>query len=183
VARHVLRVDSSHRTEPRYGFFLGTNAVVRGIRRTRSNLHRHVSTGRLSELLSVVVMLWRLLRRRVERDPVLSPVSVEFCRDGGHRRQAAQVLLMAMSVQKAILGIRPLRRGQRAGLAVLSWPDYRLAPWIKRFLTGRLDDFNRISLRGDFEWILDGEMHRQKAGDGALTITVDRPAHFLRPET
>lgn len=179
--RHVLRVTGTSHPAARYGFFLGTNAVLRAILYTRERLHHRVSTGRLSELLSVSAMIWRLLRRRVESDPVLSPVPVSLSRDGEPGRRRSQILLMAITVHTAILGIRPLRHGQRAGLAVLDWPDYRLISWIRRFIAGGLESFDRIDLRGDFGWILDGEVHEHRDAHGALTVQVDAPVRFLLP--
>lgn len=179
--RHVLRVTGTSHPAARYGFFLGTNAVLRAILYTRERLHHRVSTGRLSELLSVGAVIWRLLRRRVESDPVLSPVPVSLSRDGQPGPPRSHILLMAMTVHTAILGIRPLRHGQRAGLAVLDWPDYRLVSWIRRFFAGDLESFDRIDLRGDFGWILDGEIHEHRDAHGALTIQVDAPVRFLLP--
>lgn len=180
--RHVLRVTDSSHHPPRYGFFLGTHAALKGILRAREQLHLHVSTGRWSELLSVGAMIWRLLRRRAHQDPVLSPIPLEISRDGGPWRQCAHILLLAMSVQTAILGVHPLRRGQRAGLAMLNWPDYRLMPWLWRFVSGGVEAFDTISLRGGFGWILDGETHEHRSADGVLTIEVDAPVSFLVPD-
>lgn len=177
--RRVMRITSTIRPQPRYGFFLGTNAAVRAILLTRARLHQRVSTGRLSESLSIGAMIWRLLRRRIDQDPVLSPVPLELCRDGDSWRQSDHILLIAMSVHTAILGIRPLKHGQDAAVAVLDWPDYRLFPWLRRFLTGRLEAFQTLSLRGQFSWVLDGEIHEHDIADGVLTIEATHPVRFL----
>lgn len=176
--RHVLRIAGPAYAEPMYGFFLGTNAVLKGILRTRARLHQ-VSVGWPSELLSIGGMAWRLFRRRVDRDPVLAPVGLEIRRDRETWQHTEHIMLLAMTVQTAILGVHPLRHGQRAGMALLSWPDYRLMPWLGRFLSGRLEAFESLSLRGGFGWILDGEVHEHHPADGALDIEVGNPASFM----
>jgi hypothetical protein len=178
-SRHVLRIRQSSRDLPHYGFFFGTHAVVRAILRTRERLHKHVSSGRLSELLSISAMVWRLLRRRVHTDPVLSPVPLDLSDMDGEWCETAHILLLAMSVQKVVLGIRPLRRGQPAGVATLNWPDYRLLPWLWHIVRGRLDELTTVSLRGEFDWVLDGEMHAHGRADGILRLDVADPVHFL----
>jgi hypothetical protein len=97
----------------------------------------------------------------------------------GEWRETAHILLLAMSVQKVVLGIRPLRRGQPAGVATLNWPDYRLLPWLWHIVRGRLDELTTVSLRGEFDWVLDGEMHAHGRADGILRLDVADPVHFL----
>lgn len=177
--RHILHVRQSSLRTSRYGFFLGTHAAVKAILRTRQRLHTRISTGRLSELLSVIAMIWHLLQRRVDSDPLLSPAPLEFSRNGGPWQQELQILLLVMTVKTAILGIRPLMRSQRAGLAILNWPGYRLFPWLSRFARGNLQEFDSISLRGEFDWILDGEVYEHRKNDGTLTIDVASPVRFL----
>lgn len=175
--RSVLRVHQAGTAITRRGFFFGTHAVVRAIRRAR--LHNGMLPGPPSELLAVAAMLWRLLRRRVEHDPVLSPVPLEIRRGEEPWRPQTQVLLMATSLRRMILGLRPLARGQRAGVAELNWPGYRLMPWVWQFARGRLETLQSISLRGELAWILDGEIYEHHPTDGTLDISVDEPARFL----
>jgi len=178
--RHTLRVARQAGGASSYGFFFATHAVTRAILRARARFHdRAWLTGSVSELLSLTAMIWRLLRRRVCRDPVLAPVALETRRDGGGWRREDHILVLAMSVSSAILGIRPLKHGQRAGLAALSWPDYHPLPWMGRFIRGTLEEFDSFSLRGRFDWILDGEIHEHHDSDDVLTVSVDQPAAFL----
>lgn len=174
--RHVLRVHQQGPDVVRHGFFFGTHAVVRAIVHARTRLH---AVGAVAALPSIAAMVWRLLRRRVENDPVWAPVPMELSSNGGPWRQAAHILLMAMSLRRLILGVRPLSRGQRAGLAELNWPDYRLLPWLWRFSRGRLDELQSVSLRGEFGWILDGELYEQRVRDGILSVAVAAPVQFL----
>lgn len=179
--RRVLQVWQSSRDLPRLGFFLGTHAAVRAILRTRERFHARRLTGRVSETMSVGAMVWRLLRRRIADDPLLSPVPLELSRNGGEWATVSHVLLLAMSVRRLILGIRPVTRGQAAGVAELSWPDYRALPWFWRFVRGNLEELGTISLRGELRWILDGEVYEHRRSDGALTIDAGAPARFLVP--
>lgn len=179
LERHTLRVTRDSADASSYGFFFATNAVTKAILRTRERFHGRGWTGGVSQLLSVSAMVWRLIRRRVRNDPVLAPVSLELRRDGGAWRHDDHILLIAISVKNAILGIRPLQRGQRAGLATLSWPDYRPLPWLRRFIQGTLEEFDSVSLRGRFDWILDGETYQHRVSDGVLTVYVDKPTRFL----
>lgn len=177
--RHVLEVRRAGPGMARHGFFFGTHAVVRAVLRTRARYHERAGTGTASELLSLAGMVWRLLRRRVEGDPVLSPIPLELSLNGGEWRQVTHILLMATSLQRMILGARPLARGQRAGVAALSWPDYRLLPWLWRLARGRTEELQRLSLRGEFSWILDGEIQKHRASDGILSVDAAGTVRFL----
>lgn len=176
--RHVLEAYQSGPDTIRRGFFFGTHAVVRAVLRTRTRVDAGKVIGG-GELMTIAAMVWCLLRRRVDGHPVLSPVPVEVAHSDGVWRQAEQILLMATSLRKILLGIRPLRSGQRAGLAELSWPDYRLVPWLWRLVRGRLEALRSISLRGEFSWMLDGEIYQHRASDGVLSVTAGEPARFL----
>lgn len=177
--RSVLQVHQAATGITRRGFFFGTHAVVRAIRRTRARLHNRGLSGAMSEVLAVAAMLWRLLWRRVEHDPVLSPIPLEIRRSEEPWQAVAHILLMATTLRRMILGLRPLARGQRAGLAELNWPGYQLRPWMWCFARGRLEALQSISLRGELTWVLDGEIYDHRAADGTLEVTVDQPAHFL----
>lgn len=178
-SRHMLRVRQASREPSHYGFFFGTHAVVRAILRTRAHFHKQVSTGRLSELLSVTAMIWRLSRGRVHTDPVLSPVSLDLSLDGDTWRGVTHILLLATSLHKVVPGIHPLKKNQQAGFAMLNWPGYRLMPWLWRFVRGNLDELTRIALRGEFRWVLDGEIHEHGPADGVLEVDVASPVRFL----
>lgn len=177
--RHVLRVHQAGPDVTRHGFFFGTHALVRAILRTRARFHARAHTGTMIELLSATAMAWRLLRGRIERDPVLSPIPLEISRDDDEWRRVSHILLMAVSLRRMILGVRPLAPGQRAGLATLSWPDYRVVPWLWRVARGPLEALQKVSLRGRVDWILDGEIHAHQAADGVLSVEICEPARFL----
>lgn len=179
--RHVLRVHRAGSDDIRHGFFFATNAVVRAILRIRDRLHGRAGTGTVSEILSTGAITWRLLRGRIERDPVLHPVPLAVSRDQGEWRQVSHILLMAMTLRKMILGVRPLARDQRAGLAELNAPHYRVLPWLWRLARGRSDPLQSLSLRGEFSWILDGEVYHHHAADGVLSVDVGDPVRLLVP--
>lgn len=177
--RHPLRVRPQGRHAAHHGFFFGTNALVRAILRTRDRFHARGSDGTVSEFLSTTAVVWRLLRRRVENDPVLAPAEIEISCNGEPWRRLSHVLLMATSLRRVILGVHPLARGQRAGLAELHWPGYRLLPWLWRLARGRLEALHTLSLRGEIDWILDGEVYRHRPADGVLSVDTAAPARFL----
>jgi diacylglycerol kinase (ATP) len=177
--RHVLRVRGGDSGATRHGFFFGTNAVVRAILRTRERFGDRGTMGAATEVLSTAAMIWRLLRRRVDNDPILAPASLEISRNNGAWRQVSHVLLIAVTLRRLILGVRPLAQGQTAGVAELNWPDYRFVPWLWRLARGRLQALETVSLRGEFSWILDGEIYRHHSADGPLSIAADKPARFL----
>jgi len=162
----------------RHGFFLGTNAVVHATLRSRERLQRHVVSGAVSEPLSVLAMLWRLARRRLDTDPVLAPVDLEWAGADGRWRPQSHILLMAVALHRVILGLRPLRRGQGAGYGMLDWPDYALWPLLRGLLRGTLPALEQVSLRGRFRWILDGEIYDHRPEDGILAIDTAAPVRF-----
>lgn len=163
----------------RYGFFFATNAAVRAILYARRHHHSNGRIGWTSELMSSLKMILRLARRRVERDPILSPVELEWRQGTDSWRRSSHVLLMATSLRQFILGLKPLRPPQKAGWTILEWPDYRLRRWLGDLFSARLNELKELSLRGTFDWILDGEVHAQRRQDPPLTIDIAAPVRFL----
>lgn len=176
--RRPLRIRESQRVA-RYGFFFATNAVVRAILQTRRTFHRLGSTGWTSESLTVLSVLFKLLLRRVEQDPILAPVNIE-CSNGGQTCPSGQqILMVAFTLHRLILGLQPLAAQRRSGWAILPWPDYRLFSWLRSFVRGQSGEINTLTLRGAFCWALDGEIYDHRQDDGELAIDIAAPARFV----
>ncbi len=176
--RQPLKISQLGQPE-RYGFFFETNAIVRGILQAREQLHRRGLTGRTSEILSALRMLGNLLLKKLENDPVMAPAVVKVSVDKQAGEEREQIFLIAFSLRKLILGIRPLRKEQISGISILNWPNYSITQWLRNLMRAKLDEFNSLSLNGNFSWILDGEIYHHALENTPLSIQLDDPVNFV----
>jgi hypothetical protein len=198
VARRPLRVARGDGAAPFHGFFFATAAIPRLIRLTRRRLHSRGLTGRGGSSLALIWSLRRLLAGRVEGDPVMHPDPVAYAVDDDPWHDGQAVILLATTLERLILGLRPAPPGGRMGVAGLFWPYRgllgRLLPFLRgrgaaggdpgRGLGGDLGgDLGRatagtLHLRLDCEYTVDGELFAAPAS-GEITLTAAAPARFL----
>jgi len=142
TARAPLRVTCPNAPEdppaPGYGFFFATAAVPRVIRHTRARFHRRGLTGQASEALALGGALRRLLAGKVADDPLLHPDPLAVSLDGGPPREAPTVMLLATTLERLVLDLRPAPPAAgRIGVAGLEVPYARLTRRLPAFLRGR----------------------------------------------
>lgn len=187
-ARRPIRVERPDANRPFYGFFVATAAIPRVIRATRARLHKRGLTGSTGELLALAGALPRLLTGRVRHDPILHPDHVRYALDDGDWRDGEAVVLLATSLKRLVLGMRPAPPGKRMGVTALMWPYRDLARRLPGFMRGRGngalgDDLGRTTtgrLRLDLadDYTVDGELFAPPA-DGPITLTAAAEARFL----
>lgn len=187
-SRRVLRVDRGGNAPPFYGFFFATAAVPRLIHVTRKRLHRRGLTGWTSEAIALLWSLRRLVSGRVARDSVMHPDRIAYAVDDGDWKTADMVILMATTLERLILGLRPARPGGRMGVAGLMWPYRRLGWRLPGFVRGRGDGelgddlgrttADRLRLRLDCDYTIDGELF-DAPQSGEITLSATEPARFL----
>ena len=189
VERRPARISRDDGHIPFYGFFIATAAIPRVIRATRSRLHNRGLTGWRSEALALLWSLWRLLGGRVHEDPVMHPDTLAYALDDGDWQDVQAVILLATTLERLILGLRPAPPEGSLGVAALTWPYRRLTARLPGFLRGRQDSGDltrdlgrstatRLRLRLSCEYTVDGELFPPPRG-GELELTAAEPARFL----
>lgn len=187
-ARRPIRVERPDANRPFYGFFVATAAIPRMIRVTRERLHARGLTGSTGEILALAWSLPRLLTGRVQQDPVLHPDPVRYALADGDWRDGQAVVLLATSLKRLVLGMRPAPPGKTMGVAALMWPYSGLAGRLPGFLRGRGDgdlgdDLGRtttarLHLALTEDYTVDGELFAPPAA-GTITLTAAPEARFL----
>ncbi len=186
--RRPVRVTRSDGAAPFYGFFVAGAAIPRIIRRVRERLHSRGLTGRGGSAIALTWSIMRLLRGNVAQDPVLHPDPVVYAVDGGPWQETRAVVLLATTLERLLLGLRPAPPQGRLGVGALTVPYARLARRLPGFLRGGGDgelgaDLGRaavesLHLRLASAYTVDGELFDPPA-DGAVTLTAAPPARFL----
>lgn len=186
--RRPVRITRSDEDAPFYGFFIAGAAIPRIIRLVRARLHRRGLTGSAGSAIALIWSLMRLFRGNVERDAVLHPDPVRYAVDDGPWRDVRAVLLMATTLERLVLGLRPAPPMGRLGVGALTCPYRRIVRRLPAFLYGRGRgdlgaDIGRaavatLHLRLATTYTVDGELFDPPA-DGAVTLTAAPPARFL----
>lgn len=169
------------------GFFFGAGAIPRAIRHARAHLHPLGLTGPVGEAIGLGRVMLRLLRKRVSDDPVLKPAQLISTMDRADWQQRQLVFAIATTLDRLILGLRPVRPNGGVGVLTLEWPYRGLVRALPSFITGRpvANDVEGIStlqattitVAPRTPYVLDGELAEV---DQELTITAAEPARFLR---
>ena len=194
VARAPLRVTCPAAPEaapsPGYGFFFAAAAIPRVIRQTRARFHRRGLTGQVSEALALGGALRRLRAGQVANDPLLRPDPLAVTLDGGVTHEAPTVMLLATTLERLLLGLRPAPPAPgRIGVAALEVPYARLGRRLPAFLRGRPlpggagDGLWRAQaasavLGADGEATLDGELFPLPEG-APLHLAPAAPVRFV----
>lgn len=186
--RPVIAFRHGPDTEPAFGFFFGTAAVPRAIRATRQRLHPRGLAGPVGDSLSLVWTMLRLIAGRIEADPVLRPIRVAWSLDDGARAEAEMVVLVATTLNRLLLGLRPVRPDDDGfGVAALTWPYRRLWRRLPAFLRGVGPDAvdglwraraRRLELACGAGYTMDGEMFAAD-DDAPVILEAAPPVRFL----
>lgn len=192
IRRSPIKVESFSLPEPLLGFFMGTLAIPRAINFTRDTYHTKGMTNAFGQALATSGMLWRLIRGNVNEDPILAP-SQTIIEHDGTSRTADTVFLTLTSLERLILGMRPLAKnaentGELALMGVTA-PYSRFISNLPGLLAGRQQlepeynngalnmRTNSCTLTFDGEWTLDGELFETKS-ETPLTVSAAEPFTF-----
>ena len=196
--RHIMRVEGAADGQVRHGMFLGTGAIMQATDYAHQKVHSRGLSGEISLGLILVRALWGLFRhdphfyRPTEvRISLTDPAGPTVTRD-----PAPMLILVASTLERLFLGIRPFWAPRRAaiGLTTIKGGARHFGRAILSLLRGRpnrhvtpengYDSFrsDRIELRFDGALNLDGELFPTGGADSPLTITAEGPIRFLRPK-
>lgn len=191
VTRPLLRVDRPDGSTL-CGAFFGVGVICEGVRFFRERLRGGPLTGSVTSLVSVVRMLGSLAAGDPEKAGALR---VEWRLDGEPPAKGVVTFCLATTLDRLILGSRPYwgsedapihytavereARGFWTGLPRLARgdPGGRLTP--ERGWTSR--NVDRMELRFDGPFVIDGELFEAEASAGPLSLTSPRVVEWLVP--
>ncbi len=174
VGRPLLKVSGAG-DGPQFGFFLGAGVVLDGMDHFRTKVGSH---GLRGELAAGISLLRGLLGMAWGDDAWAAGRSAAFALDGEARSHERQVLLVATSLERLFLGMRPwwgesqgaihltsVRRRPKAVLrrapALLSGRRHRKMSRSEGYFSSNVDAFD---LYPDNGFALDGEVFRVDSG-------------------
>jgi hypothetical protein len=195
--RHVMRVDGAADGQVRYGMFLGTGAIMQATKFAHSHVHSRGLGGEISLGMVLVRAVWGLIRQ----DPrFYQPTHVRMDMTGAgtarmSRDEAPMLLLVASTLERLFLGIRPFWASAEApiGLTAIRGGAARFARAFPSVLRGNpnrhvtaengYESFRagQIDLRFEGDLNLDGEVFATAGPEVPLVITAEGPLRFLRP--
>ncbi len=195
--RHLMRVEGASDGQTRHGMFLGTGAVMQATQYAHSDVHSRGLGGEVSLALILIRALWGLIRR----DPrFYQPTQVSMTlRDATGasvtRETAPMLILVASTLERLSLGIRPFWAPRDAAIALtaIRGGAARFPRAILSLLRGHpnrhvtpengYESFraDRIELFFDGELNLDGELFATTGKESPLVITAEGPVRFLCP--
>ena len=171
-----------------YGFFLGGGAIPRITTTARQDLYGRGISGPLAWSLTLGWSLWRLSQGRSHDDPRFRPIEVGIACDGDAVETRARLVVVVTTLDRLLLGLRPVPPGAGLGIAVVNAPAARLwrqmpSALRRRWpagLSGQLGQrrCSSVDLTGPEDWVLDGEALEVPA-DGRLTVQADAPLRFV----
>jgi hypothetical protein len=175
-----------------HGMFFGTAAFYRGTMLARAKYHPRGATGRAVVGLSLASSLLRALIRRGGEDGIYRGDDMTLAIDDGAGRGGSFLLVMATTLDRLLLGVRPFW-GHGPGalrLTTIDFPPARLARALVPMLRGRPRPWmeaagyrsrcaNRVTIRGDCPMILDGQIVHPDPAEAAV-LEADRRLRFLR---
>jgi diacylglycerol kinase (ATP) len=186
VRRRAIRIQQADRADL-YGMFFGAGAIAGGVRYFQSRIRRLGITGEAASGLVVLRFLGLVLLGRSKR--VVTPVQVSMRDDTGGEREGSCLLLLASTLDRLLLGMRPYWGRGAAPLHVTSVREaparfWRSLPLLVSGRGGRLGEndgyhssnVRELELGMSDDFIVDGELYR---ADGPLHLSTSEPAVFL----
>jgi hypothetical protein len=195
--RPILRLEVSTSAAPRHGMFFGTGAIVKGI----EYCHRKVHTKGFRDGIAPGICTLRLLLALARGDSrYVAPLPMKITgtgedgRDQVPARQQDYLLLLASSLERLFLGLRPYW-GEEQGAFYFSCirarPEHlwRVLPGLFWGRPGRdatpetgyySAKLNELRLDMDGPVTLDGEIYHAARERGPVRVSLGGWASFLR---
>ncbi|MDX2094469.1 MAG: diacylglycerol kinase family protein [Alphaproteobacteria bacterium] len=185
--RDVICLSGGDLPFPQYGFFFGSHAIARAIRRARGSLHARGIHGVAGEALLFLSALSALLRGKVAHHPIVAPAPLDFNLHGQHR-QEHHIFFIATTLNTLLLGMRAATpTPQRLGCMALLAPVDGFWRHIPSLWRGTPEQYagcllrwydHEITLAMEGEVTLDGELFSSRHA-APLTLTIAPPVAFL----
>ena len=136
VSRAALRIANPADGQPRHGMFLGAGAVTAAVRFCQAALNRRGIGGNLAPALTLAAALgasWFSRTRTIDQ-----PADMTVSGNGKVQASGPQLLLLASTLERLILGARPFWGGAAGDLrvTVLPYPTPNKLRWLRPMLYG-----------------------------------------------
>ncbi|WP_084188500.1 diacylglycerol/lipid kinase family protein [Salinisphaera hydrothermalis] len=193
VADHpVLRIQASDSQAPICGMFFGVGAVHHAVQYTQENLH---SKGLRGEAGPGLAFLRFLKSVALQDQRHFAPTKIRLTDDAGHVVDDEALLMVASTLNRLVLSFHPFWGTEDAPLAwtTISQTASRFLlrlPFVARGWSRRRPDAmesagyvshnsHELQLEFDDGFIVDGEFHRSRPGDGPVRLSVAGHVPFL----
>ena len=194
VERRVLRMELRHgqQRDVRYGMFFGAGVIHRGIELVQQRFPSGKSQGVFGAGMVTAGLVARLAFGR-EADGILAADKIQLRVDGVAVERGESRLVMATTLQRLFLGLRPFWGSGPGGvrLTAISADARQLARAVPGILAGRPGrcvveengylsrNAQRVALLAGCGLTVDGELIEPKSGR-VVSITADRVVRFVR---
>jgi diacylglycerol kinase (ATP) len=180
--RAVLCVQTGAEQGPLYGMFFGTAAIMHGIQFCRQNVHTKGVRGELGPGLAMASLMFDLMRGNHRH---MRPENISVKLDTAPPVKHRSMVLLISTLERLFLGLRPYW-GQGHGplyYTMLETQPRHLARVLPALLRGKpharltgehgysSHKVNRVELRLDCGFTLDGELHHPASQSGPLVIS------------
>jgi diacylglycerol kinase (ATP) len=191
VKRPALCIEQASRPDI-YGMFFGAGIIASGSR----FFHQHIKkSGFIGEFTSAIVILHLLTGLLMKRSSAeLQPVRILLTDDNGVIHDQVCLILLASTMNRLLLGLRPYWGQQHAPLhtTFITATATRLWRSLLRLIIGRGSDLaeadgyysrnnHSLEVLMDEGFIVDGEFFRAESQYGPLRITATENIVFLVP--
>lgn len=170
--RPTLRAVNPADGKPRHGMFLGTGAVSEATLFCQRAFNARGVKGNTAVLATLGPALARTLFTKpnpTDTERFDRPFDITVSLEGKEMSSGPQLLMLATTLDKLILGTRPFWGGKNAGIRVTTfpYPVPSIARWIIPIMFGREDRrvppgaesraTNRLSVSSPVSYVIDGE--------------------------
>ena len=192
LRRPVLRITGGDHLPAVCGMAFGTGTVIQGIEYFHDRVNAKGIGSQFGAAAAILRTFWGIARR--DRH-FLKPVAVAVQRNKEPTGPTCDILFMIVSgLQRMYFGLRPFWGSEDAPLCTTLVRDdaRRFLRNMPALLRGRPNrhmseatgycsyNADRLRLRMDGMWALDGELYRASAGNGPVTISKGATMTFVR---
>lgn len=188
VRRRAIRIRQANHADI-HGMFFGAGGIAGGVRYFHSHIRRLGITGETASGLVILRFLGLFLLGRSKQ--VITPVRTCIREDAGPAQSDSCLFLLASTLDRLLLGMRPYWGAAAAPLHVTRVREFparfwRSLPWLLSGRGGRLKESDgyhssnvrELELDMEDDFIVDGELYRAA---GVLQLSTSEPAAFLVP--
>jgi len=192
VTRRILRLENALDRDPQYGMFFGAAGITRAIDVCREVAHPGKIGADTAIAVTLAGILGSWLFRRGKGGRIFRGDKLTVTLDGQEAKAMNCLVVLATTLDKLILGSRPFWNGGAEPLrfTTIGFPPRGLLRYAWRLLYGKPDrklpgecyassTANRVALRMDCRFTLDGEFFAPTPGKEVIVTAADE-ARFVR---
>ena len=190
--RHTVRVANPADGRPRHGMFVGTGSVWRGTVFCQEAVHKTGLKGDFATFATLAAAVFKSLfaGKSDDRERLVRAYDMRIDAGDGRVFEGGQLMFLATTLEKLILGSRPFWGGKTTGLraSIFPYPPPNIVRWLWTSMYGPEDRrmpagchsfvSERIDIETDCPFVIDGEFFDPPAGE-ALRIETGPAFSYL----